>query len=79
MKQATKIVKKARIGYENHFMMNYTDEVMNNVCALAKKFYPEKSLPDSAFTLLDNTGARLALNSRTFCREKEEYQKDTMT
>lgn len=75
VKQATKIVKKARIGYENHFMMNYTDEVMNNVCALAKKFYPEKSLPDSAFTLLDNTGARLALNSRTFCREKEEYQK----
>ena len=72
VKQATKIVKKARIGYENHFMMNYTDEVMNNVCALAKKFYPEKSLPDSAFTLLDNTGARLALNSRTFCREKEE-------
>lgn len=75
VKQATKIVKKARIGYENHFMMNYTDEVMNNVCALAKKFYPEKSLPDSALTLLDNTGARLALNSRTFGREKEEYQK----
>ena len=48
---------------------------MNNVCALAKKFYPEKSLPDSALTLLDNTGARLALNSRTFGREKEEYQK----
>lgn len=75
VKQATKIVKKARIGYENHFMMNYTDEVMNNVCALVKKFYPEKSLPDSALTLLDNTGARLALNSRTFGREKEEYQK----
>lgn len=76
IEQTTKIIKKSKASYENHFQMNYTDEVLNNVAALAKKYYPKKTLPDSAFTLLDNTGAFLAIDSRKFREGLDDFQKE---
>ena len=56
---ALRILKGALPAYESYHNISVDEEVMNHAIRLAKRYLAEKSLPDSAFDLVDRTMAQL--------------------
>jgi len=52
---ASRIVKGAKVRYEEHHHLQVSDEVVLEAIRLAKRYMGERSLPDSAFDLIDKT------------------------
>ncbi|MEE5988225.1 ATP-dependent Clp protease ATP-binding subunit [Ligilactobacillus equi] len=75
IKDTTTIVKGSIIPYENHFCLNYDEEVLDKVAGLAKQYFPTRPLPDSALTLIDNTGAVVANRTNKIYQLNQAYQK----
>jgi len=51
----TRIIKGAKVRYEEHHSLQVSDEVVAEAIRLAKRYMGERSLPDSAFDLIDKT------------------------
>ncbi len=51
----SRIVKGAKVRYEEHHGLLVSDEVVSEAIRLAKRYMSERSLPDSAFDLIDKT------------------------
>jgi len=51
----TRIIKGAKVRYEEHHSLTVSDEVVAEAIRLAKRYMGERSLPDSAFDLIDKT------------------------
>ena len=51
----SRIVKGAKVRYEEHHGLQVSDEVVAEAIRLAKRYMSERSLPDSAFDLIDKT------------------------
>lgn len=63
--QETKqILNSIKKDYENYHIVTYTDESINTIIELAKKFITTKVLPDSAIDLLDMCGASTIFNEK---------------
>jgi len=54
-----RILKGAMPEYEDYHKLKVDEEVMSDAIRLAKRYLNEKSLPDSAFDLLDRTMAQV--------------------
>jgi ATP-dependent Clp protease ATP-binding subunit ClpA len=52
---ASRIIKGAKVRYEEHHSLLVSDEVVAEAIRLAKRYMGERSLPDSAFDLIDKT------------------------
>ena len=52
---ASRIIKGAKVSYEEHHNLQVSDEVVTEAIRLAKRYMGERSLPDSAFDLIDKT------------------------
>jgi ATP-dependent Clp protease ATP-binding subunit ClpA len=52
---ASRIIKGAKVRYEEHHDLQVSDEVALEAIRLAKRYMAERSLPDSAFDLIDKT------------------------
>ena len=52
---ASRIIKGAKVRYEEHHSLIVSDEVVAEAIRLAKRYMGERSLPDSAFDLIDKT------------------------
>jgi len=52
---ASRIIKGAKVRYEEHHHLQVPDEVVLEAIRLAKRYMGERSLPDSAFDLIDRT------------------------
>ena len=52
---ASRIIKGAKVRYEEHHNLQVSDEVVLEAIRLAKRYMGERSLPDSAFDLIDKT------------------------
>ena len=50
-----RIIKGAKVRYEEHHGLQVSDEVVTEAIRLAKRYLSERSLPDSAFDLIDKT------------------------
>jgi len=50
-----RIIKGAKVRYEEHHGLLVSDEVVTEAIRLAKRYMGERSLPDSAFDLIDKT------------------------
>ncbi len=55
LEMASRIIKGAKVRYEEHHGLQISDEVVVEAIRLAKRFMGERSLPDSAFDLIDKT------------------------
>jgi len=51
----SRIIKGAKVRYEEHHGLQVADEVVLEAIRLAKRYMGERSLPDSAFDLIDKT------------------------
>ena len=55
IEMASRIIKGAKVRYEEHHNLQVSDEVVAEAIRLAKRYMGERSLPDSAFDLIDKT------------------------
>jgi len=51
----SRIIKGAKVRYEEHHSLQVSDKVVEEAIRLAKRYMGERSLPDSAFDLIDKT------------------------
>ena len=51
----SRIIKGAKVRYEEHHNLKVSDKVVEEAIRLAKRYMGERSLPDSAFDLIDKT------------------------
>jgi len=51
----SRIIKGAKVRYEEHHSLQVSEEVVAEAIRLAKRYMGERSLPDSAFDLIDKT------------------------
>jgi ATP-dependent Clp protease ATP-binding subunit ClpA len=51
----SRIIKGAKVRYEEHHNLIVSDDVVTEAIRLAKRYMGERSLPDSAFDLIDKT------------------------
>jgi len=49
----SRIIKGAKVRYEEHHNLQVSDDVVSEAIRLAKRYMGERSLPDSAFDLID--------------------------
>jgi len=54
---AIKMVKGLKALFENHHKFTVADEVVVNIVKMAKRYFPQRQLPDSAIDLLDRAMA----------------------
>ena len=55
LEMTSRIIKGAKIRYEEHNHLQVSDEVVAEAIRLSKRYMGERSLPDSAFDLIDKT------------------------
>ncbi|MGT2908025.1 AAA family ATPase [Streptococcus dentiloxodontae] len=61
---AVYIISKVKPKYEKFFNVTYTQEAVEAVVDLAIRYIPERYLPDKAFDLMDEAGARAQVEGR---------------
>ncbi|GAB3431253.1 ATP-dependent Clp protease ATP-binding subunit [Flindersiella endophytica] len=69
------ILRGLRDRYEAHHQLRFTDEALIAAAELSDRYVTARFLPDKAIDLIDQTGARIALRTRTTpsgTRELEE-------
>ena len=57
------ILEGLRTKYEQHHKVHYTPDAIRAAVTLAERYISERFLPDKAIDVLDETGARVKLNS----------------
>ena len=55
--EALGILKGIRSFYEGHHKVSYSDEVLEAIVNVARRYVTDKALPDSAINLMDSAGA----------------------
>jgi ATP-dependent Clp protease ATP-binding subunit ClpA len=55
IEMTSRIIKGAKVRYEEHHSLQVSDDVVSEAIRLAKRYMGERSLPDSAFDLIDKT------------------------
>jgi ATP-dependent Clp protease ATP-binding subunit ClpC len=64
-----KILKSLKEFYEKFHMIQYNDNVINDIVNLCEKYIPSKRFPDKAIDLMDQVGAKVKIKS--FSRPQE--------
>ncbi len=61
-----KILQNCKESYEQYHSVVYPDDVLAEIPFLAKRFLPDRHLPDSAIDLVDEAGAKANIESMSF-------------
>ena len=69
--QAFRIIKSALQSYLKHHEIEVSDESISESIRLSKRYLKEKSLPESALSLLDRTMSVIKTAGISFLKEKE--------
>lgn len=64
VEESIKILEKNKTYYEEHHKVNYSEDVIKLCVKLSDRYITERSLPDSAFDVLDLSGANTCLVRR---------------
>lgn len=70
------ILKGLRKHYEEFHGVKVSDEVLQNIVALAKRYINDRFMPDKAIDLLDETAAHLRVDKGKTSPEVRELQKE---
>lgn len=62
--ETIQILKKNKFYYEEHHQVKYSTKVIETCVKLSDRYITERSLPDSAFDVLDLSGAKTCLTRR---------------
>ena len=75
IEESVDILNKNKFYYEEHHKVKYDDEVIKLCVKLSDRYITERSLPDSAFDVLDLSGANTCLMRRESEEILEHRQK----
>lgn len=70
------ILSGIKVQYEKFHHVFYSEEVIENIVKLSKRYIPEKFLPDKAIDLLDEAGAFRKIQEENHPAELEELEKE---
>ncbi|HEY5667638.1 MAG TPA: ATP-dependent Clp protease ATP-binding subunit [Candidatus Saccharimonadales bacterium] len=70
------ILKGLRKHYEEFHGVAVSDEVLDNIVQLAKRYIHDRYMPDKAIDLLDETAAHLRVNKGKTSPEVRKFQKE---
>lgn len=77
--ETIEILRQLKPIYEEFHKVTYTDEAIESCVKLAKRYIPERHLPDSAIDVFDECGAEQSIigndNEETYRLKKEIYVK----
>jgi ATP-dependent Clp protease ATP-binding subunit ClpC len=62
--ETNEILKKAKIPYENHHKVHYSNEIIELCVNLAERYITDREFPDKAFDIIDELGSRVSLEER---------------
>jgi ATP-dependent Clp protease ATP-binding subunit ClpC len=68
------ILRGLRDRYEAHHQVRYTDEALVAAAELSDRYITDRFLPDKAIDLIDQTGARVRLRTKTPARDQREAE-----
>ena len=68
------ILRGLRDRYEAHHQVRFTDEALVASAELSDRYITDRFLPDKAIDLVDQSGARVRLRTKTPARDKRERQ-----
>ena len=63
-KEAFEIISKSKDTYEKYHNVKYTDEAIRKSIEFAERYITDRSLPDSAFDVIDLAGASAAVSAK---------------
>ncbi|MEV6793279.1 ATP-dependent Clp protease ATP-binding subunit [Streptomyces sp. NPDC051320] len=72
---AVEILRGLRDRYEAHHQVRYTDEALLAAVELSDRYITDRFLPDKAIDLIDQTGARVQLRSRTKATDVRDLER----
>ena len=73
--ETLEILHNIKEKYEEHHNVSYTDEALNACVKLADRYMHDRSFPDKAIDVMDETGAHIHINSATVPDELIEAEK----
>jgi ATP-dependent Clp protease ATP-binding subunit ClpC len=73
---AVDILRGLQDRYEAHHQVRYTDEALLAAVDLSDRYLTDRFLPDKAIDLIDQTGARVQLRSRTKATDVRELERE---
>ena len=74
-KQTLIILNNIKETYEDYHKVSYTDEAINKCVELSERYITDRNFPDKAIDVLDEAGARVAVNARP-PKKIEEAEKE---
>lgn len=75
IEETIQILEKNKFYYEEHHKVKYNTKVIETCVKLSDRYITERSLPDSAFDVLDLSGAKTCLTRRESL-EIQEHRKE---
>lgn len=75
IEETIQILEKNKFYYEEHHKVKYNTKVIETCVKLSDRYITERSLPDSAFDVLDLSGAKTCLTRRE-SPEIQEHRKE---
>lgn len=73
--ETLEILHNIKEKYEEHHNVSYTDEALKACVKLADRYMHDRSFPDKAIDVMDETGAHIHINSATVPDELIEAEK----
>jgi len=74
--ETLEILHGLKMHYEQHHMVSYTEEAIQQAVKLSNRYITDKYLPDKAIDVIDETGSRVHLMNFTVPKELLELEKD---
>jgi ATP-dependent Clp protease ATP-binding subunit ClpC len=68
------ILRGLRDRYEAHHQVRFTDEALVAAAELSDRYITDRFLPDKAIDLMDQSGARVRLRTRTPARDRRQAE-----
>ena len=76
MEETINILRGLKNKYELHHRVKISSEAITACATLSDRYITERSLPDKAIDVMDETGARIKLKRYTIPPELKEIEKD---
>ena len=77
--ETLQILENIKSRYEDHHLVNYTDEALKACVNLADRYINDRFLPDKAIDILDESGSRTHLANTKIPEEIMEKEKEMAT
>lgn len=78
VEETLQILKNIKDKYEEHHLVNYTDDALAACVKLADRYITDRSFPDKAIDVMDEAGARAHLVNISVPKEIEEQEKEVL-